>query len=116
MGIRRAGVAESGQKSSIGLVRGDSVKRTLVGLGGAVGGVALLRFLRRRGGAPPQPAPHPADALRQKLDESRAVAADREEFEAGETPVAEADPEARRRALHAEARARLDAMSAGDEG
>ena len=33
-----------------------------------------------------------AEELRQKLDESRAVVDERDEFEAGETPVDEADP------------------------
>jgi hypothetical protein len=104
-------VAESGQKSSIGRVSDEVVRRTLVGLIGAVCGVALVRYLRRRAGPPPAPIPDPADTLRAKLDESRAVAADRDEFEAGETPVDQADPDARRRAVHEQARTRLDELS-----
>ena len=42
---------------------------------------------------------------------ARAAADDREAFEAGETPVDEAaDPEARRRAVHEQARAAIDEM------
>lgn len=91
------------------------MKRLLAGIGGAVGGFALLRFLRRRSTLPTTPAPHPAESLRAKLDESRVVAADREEFESGETPVDQADPDARRRVLHERARAQLDELSATDE-
>jgi hypothetical protein len=93
-------------------VAADFAKRALAGVGGAVGGIALVRLLRRRRRTPLPPVePHPADALRAKLDESRAVAADREEFESGETPIDEADPDARRRVLHEQARAQLDELS-----
>jgi hypothetical protein len=101
-------------------VSGDFGKRALAGVGGAIGGIALVRFLRRRGTPPPPPAPapapaqHPSETLRAKLDESRAVAADREEFEAGETPVDEADPDARRRAVHEQARTQLNELSGSD--
>jgi hypothetical protein len=57
----------------------------------------------------------PAAALKAKLEESRAVIEDREEFESGETPVDKADPEARRREVHDAARARLDELSGPDE-
>ena len=73
--------------------------------------MSLVRVLRRRHASPLPPAPHPADALRAKLEESRAVAGDREEFEAGETPVDEADLDTRRRAVHEQARAQLDELS-----
>jgi hypothetical protein len=46
--------------------------------------------------------------LRAKLDESRALVGERDAFEEGETPVDEADPEARRRSVHDQARARID--------
>ncbi len=70
----------------------------------------MWRWLRR--GRKPAPAVEadPADALRAKLEESRAVVAEREEFESGETPVDEADPDARRRLVHEEAQARLDEL------
>ena len=83
----------------------------MAGVAGVLAGIALVRFLRRRPGPPP-PAADPADTLRAKLDESRAVAADRDEFEAGETPVDQAvDPESRRRGVHEQARAQLDELS-----
>jgi hypothetical protein len=86
------------------------VKRLLAGLSGALGGLAVWRLLRRRGVRAPEPAPDPADTLRAKLEESRAVADDRDEFQSGETPVDEADPEDRRRSVHEEARARMDEL------
>jgi len=46
--------------------------------------------------------------LRAKLDESRALVGERDAFEEGEKPVDEADPEARRRSVHDQARARID--------
>ena len=60
-------------------------------IGGAVvaGGVAY-RFLVRRPPASAVPEPH-AEALKSKLAESRVVAEDREEFEAAETPVDQAE-------------------------
>jgi hypothetical protein len=92
----------------------------------------VFRWLRRRRES--EPEPDPAAALRAKLEESRAVADDRDEFESGETPldradpdasapspdapppVDEADPEARRRAVHEQTRARIDELSGRDEG
>jgi hypothetical protein len=91
----------------------------------------VFRWLRRRRES--EPEPDPAAALRAKLEESRAVADDRDEFESGETPldradpdasappaapppVDESDPEARRRAVHEQARARIDELSGRDEG
>ena len=94
---------------------GELVKRALAGFGGAVGGVALVRLLRRRRAPTRAVERDPADALRAKLDESRTVAVDREEFESGETPVDEADPDSRRRAVHEQARAQLDELSRPDE-
>jgi hypothetical protein len=68
------------------------------------GTFALLGFLRSR--RPRSEAPDPrADDLRRRLEESRAIVEERDEFEAGETPVdqaehAPADPDERRRAVH----------------
>jgi hypothetical protein len=91
----------------------------------------VFRWLRRKRES--EPEPDPAAELRAKLEESRAVADDRDEFESGETPldradpdasapaapqaesVDEADPEARRRAVHEQARARIDELSGSDE-
>jgi hypothetical protein len=78
---------------------------------------ALWRALRRRppGWTDPGMSGDPrADELRARLDESRAVVGDREEFEGAETPVdaAEAvpDPDERRREIHAEGRSAVDRM------
>ncbi len=61
----------------------------------------------------------PAAELRAKLEESRVVVDEREAFEEGETTVdAAPDPEARRREVHEQARARIDELkeSGTDEG
>jgi len=71
----------------------------------------VFRWLRRRRAR----GADPAEELRAKLEESRAAADDREAFETGETPVDEADPEARRRRVHEETRARIDELSSRDE-
>ena len=81
-------------------------------LAGAAGaGVAVYRSLRRS----PVPAEDPrADELRRKLDESRTIVEEREEFEAAETPVDEvtgpAEVEDRRKAVHERGRAAADEM------
>jgi hypothetical protein len=81
-----------------------------------VGGFAVWKWLRRKP-APAAPAPDPADELRAKLAESRAVVEEQHEEAAGpETPVDEADPEARRRAVHDETRARIERLSARERG
>jgi hypothetical protein len=82
-------------------------------LGGlALGGAALARVVRpRRPRAEVQPGPDPRAAeLRRKLAESRSIVSERDEFEAAETPVDEAEPagveiEDRRRRVHEEGRA-----------
>jgi hypothetical protein len=92
----------------------------------------VFRWLRRRR----ETDPDPAAELRAKLEESRAVADERDDFESGETPVdradpaagppaapeppqpadeSEVDPEVRRQALHEETRARIDELSGRDE-
>lgn len=82
--------------------------RIAVLLGGAaVAGAAVYRALRprRRQPAPPTaPDPH-AEELRAKLEQSRSVVAEREEFEAAEVPVDQAEEVStdvgdRRRAVH----------------
>jgi hypothetical protein len=88
----------------------------LAGAAAAAAGAIAARLLRR---PPPEPAPDPrADELRQRLEESRAVVAAREEFEASETPVDEAEPvadvDARRRELHERAQATAEEMRGED--
>ena len=80
-------------------------------------GFTWWRSRRKRAAlSPPPPTqPDPADELRAKLAEAR-DADDREDFEAGETPVDQVDAaetgdlEARRRAVHRDARAAIDEM------
>jgi hypothetical protein len=57
--------------------------------------------------------PDPAEELKARLAEARAAGDDREEFEAGETPVDEApdpDVDSRRRSVHERARTAIDEM------
>jgi hypothetical protein len=86
------------------------MRRLFAWLAGLAGGAAAYRAYKRS----PQPVvaePDPADALRAKLAEAKAAGDDREQFEAGETPVDEAaDPDERRRAVHERGRAALDEM------
>ena len=101
--------------------------RLLGWIGGALGGFALWRLLkRRRAEAPESPsAPQPdarAEELRRKLDESRALVEERDDFEGAETPVDAADADAagvdeRRRRVHDDARAAAREMRSrsGDE-
>jgi len=88
-----------------------------------LGVFALFSFLRRR--RQPVRAQNEvaetdrrAEELRRKLAESRAMLEEREQFEAAETPVDQAepleDPEARRRAVHESARATAEQMREGD--
>ena len=82
--------------------------------GAAVAGGVAYRFIVRRPPAPAVPEPH-AEALKSKLAESRVVADDREEFEAAETPVDQAEavpPELgdRRASVHERGRELADQM------
>jgi hypothetical protein len=87
------------------------MKRLYTWLAGVAGGLAAYRLFRRRPTPRPVPAPDPAAELKAKLAEARAAADDRDEFEAGETPVDQAaDPELRRRSVHEQARAAIDEM------
>jgi hypothetical protein len=95
----------------------------LGGLG--VAGAFALRALRRE--PPPATVAEPlppaedeaderAEELRRKLEESRAIVAEREAFEDGETAVDEAEPvpasspEDRRRHVHERARSSVERM------
>ena len=70
-----------------------------------LGGLAAFRLFRRRRAAEPA-APDPrADELRRRLAEARELAEERDEFEAGELTVDQAEPatpdaDARRQAVH----------------
>ncbi len=82
------------------------------------GGFALLGFLsrRRRAAQPAALEPDPAEALRAKLAESRAVVEEQDSFQEGETPVDEADPEERRRRVHEAGRAAAERMRGPEAG
>jgi hypothetical protein len=80
-----------------------------------LGGFALFGFLRRRREQPDAGADPRAEELRRRLEESRSIVEERDEFEAGATPVdqvepAPEDPEQRRRAVHEEGRAAAERM------
>jgi hypothetical protein len=76
-----------------------------------VAGAAAYKRLRR---SEPAPAEDPrAEELRRKLDESRTIVEEREEFESAETPVDAAEPVEvadRRKAVHERGRAAADEM------
>jgi hypothetical protein len=89
--------------------------RRLVGwIGGAVGGLAAYRLLRRRPQVAYEPAVEPdtrADELRSKLAESRT--AEPTTGPVVDEPVGDEEPESpeeRRRRVHEEGRAALDEM------
>ncbi len=78
-------------------------------------GLARFFFWRRPEGLAPPPEAEPeldprAEALRAKLAEGKEIVEEREEFEAGETPVDEADLDERRRRVHEAARAAVEEM------
>ena len=97
------------------------MRHRLAWISGTVGGLALVRALTRRQRGPAVAEVDPrAQALREKLDESRAVVEDRDEFESAETPVDEAetlpdDLDERRRQVHERARARASRMRSSSE-
>ncbi len=86
--------------------------------GVALGAAGVWRVVRRRPRPEAESDPR-AEELRARLDESRAVVDDREEFEGAETTVDAVDavpePEERRRAVHAEGRAAVDEMRRSNE-
>lgn len=86
--------------------------------GVALGVAAVWRTVRRKPGQVAEPDPR-ADELRARLEESRAVVDDREEFEGAETTVdaveAVPEPEERRRGVHAEGRAAVEKMRRASE-
>ena len=103
---------QEGGQCSIGLVRARTAWLGAIGVAGA----AVVRALRRKPAAPPSPPDPRAEELRQRLDESRALVDEREEFESAETPVDQAyapdDPETRRRGVHEAGRAAAERFPA----
>jgi hypothetical protein len=88
------------------------MRKRLAWVAGALGtaGVAY-RALRHRDAPAADPAADSrAGELRRKLDESKPIAGEREEFEAGETPVDEVSLEDRRADVHARGRAAAEEM------
>ena len=90
--------------------------RVAILLGGlGVAGAFVARALRRSRAAETrvEPTDSRADELRRKLDESRALVEERDEFEEAELPVDRAepaDPDARRSRVHEEGRAAAERM------
>ena len=79
------------------------------------GRLSALGLLHRREDASPSASDPRAEELRRKLDESRSMVEEREEFEGAELPVDRAepapeDPESRRRAVHETGRATIEQM------
>jgi hypothetical protein len=100
----------TGQEAAASVASGR-VRKPLAWL---LGAFAVLGFLRRR--REPAAAADPrAEELRRKLEESRSIVDERDEFEGAEVTVdlaepAPGDPESRRRAVHDSARATVDQM------
>jgi hypothetical protein len=102
---------QEGRQCSIGPMRAR-----IAWLAGAVGvaGAAAYRALRHKEEPSPDEDPR-AEELRHKLDESRTMVEEREEFESAETPVDEVigpEPEVedRRKAVHERGRAAAEEM------
>ena len=76
--------------------------RRFAWLGAAAGAFAVWHWRSRR---QPTAEADPAEALRAKLEESRATAAPEPA-----PPVDDADPDSRRRSVHEDARARIDEL------
>lgn len=89
------------------------MRRLLAWVAGVAGGAAALKLLARQ--RPPATVTErdPAEELRVKLAESRAVVDEPDAFDSGETPV-DLDLEERRRRVHEEGRSALDEMRRGD--
>ena len=95
------------------------MRRLLAWLAGAAAGAAALRVLKarfREPAATPSADRDPrAEELRRKLDESRTLVAERDEFEEGELTVDRAEASAgdvdeRRRRVHEHGRAAAEEM------
>lgn len=95
------------------------MRRLVAFTAAAAAGFGLVRVLKRRGAVQAPPVEAPADSraaeLRRKLEESRTLVGEREQFESGETTVdaadaSPADLDERRRAVHEEGRATVERM------
>jgi hypothetical protein len=82
-------------------------------IAGALGAAGVAyRALRRQ----PKPATDPrADELRRKLDESKALVEEREQFESGETAVDETTLDEKRAAIHERGHAAVREMKSPTE-
>lgn len=91
--------------------------RPRVWIAAALGLAGAARLLRRRRDSNTVLQADPAAELRTKLAEAREAASDRDEFEAGETPVDQAaEPSSvddRRRSVHEAGREAIDRMRDG---
>jgi hypothetical protein len=85
-------------------------------IAGAIGAAGVAyRALRSR---QPREADPRADELRRKLDESKPLVEERDEFEAGETPVDEVEPatlDEKRGAVHERGREAMREMKGSKE-
>jgi hypothetical protein len=100
------------------------VRKLVAFVSAAAAGFGLVRVLtRRRARAEARletPADPRAEELRRKLEESRGLADEREQFESGETTVdaadsAPIDPDDRRRAVHEQGRDTVERMRGSDD-
>jgi hypothetical protein len=81
----------------------------LAPIGLAAGAASRLRRRKRAPKTETETVPDPrAEELKQRLDESREIVSEREEFEAGETPIDTVED--RRRTVHEQARGAIDDM------
>ena len=83
-----------------------------------LGGLAVFRLFNRRRQTGATPADPRAEELRRRLAEARELSDERDEFEAGETTVDQAEPatpnaDARRREVHEAGRASVERMREG---
>jgi hypothetical protein len=89
------------------------VRNRAAWIAGALGAAGVAyRALR---GQPKQAADPRADELRRKLEESKPLAEEREQFESGEIPVDEATLEEKRAAVHERGQAARDLMKGPSE-
>jgi hypothetical protein len=89
------------------------VRNRAAWIAGALGAAGVAyRALRRQ---PKQAADPRADELRRKLEESKPLVEEREQFESGETTVDEATLEEKRAAAHERGQAARDLMKGPSE-